>query len=164
MHLSTWKELTNMRSDVLNQNSSSYGDVPELYPNGFSAKTADFTAADGYIYLVTKLDGCAITLPAPTHGARIKIVIGAVTSNNHVMTCNATTTLYEGYALLADTADGTAAQHTVFAADESNDDAFTMNGTTTGNGGVIELVGLSASRWKIEASIFASGTIATPFS
>ena len=153
-----------MRADVLNKNSSSYGGVPELYPNGFSAKTADFTAADGYIYLVTKLDGCAITLPAPTHGARIKIVIGAVTSNNHVMTCDATTTLYEGYALLADTADGTAAQHTVFAADESNDDAFTMNGTTTCNGGVIELVGLSASRWKIEASIFASGTIATPFS
>ena len=153
-----------MRADALNKNSSSYGNVPELYPNGFSAKTADFTAADGYIYLVTKLDGCAITLPAPTHGARIKIVIGAVTSNNHVMTGDATTTLYEGYALLADTADGTAAQHTVFAADESNDDAFTMNGTTTGNGGVIELVGLSAARWKIEASIFASGTIATPFS
>ena len=152
-----------MRADVLNKNSSSYGGVPELYPNGFSAKTADFTAADGYIYLVTKLDGCAITLPAPTHGARIKIVIGAVTSNNHVMTCDATTTLYEGYALLADTADGTAAQHTVFAADESNDDAFTMNGTTTGNGGVIELVGLNSARWKIEASIFASGTIATPF-
>ena len=153
-----------MRADVLNKNSSSYGGVPELYPNGFSAKTADFTAADGYIYLVTKLDGCAITLPAPTHGARIKIVIGAVTSNNHVMTCDATTTLYEGYALLADTADGTAAQHTVFAADESNDRILTMSGTTTGNGGVIELVGLSASRWKIEAQINASGTIATPFS
>ena len=153
-----------MRADVLNKNSGSYGNVRELYPNGFSAITADFTAADGYVYLVTKLDGCAITLPAPTHGARIKIVIGAVTSNNHVMTCDATTTLYEGYALLGDTADGTAAQHTVFAADESNDDAFTMNGTTTGNGGVIELVGLSASRWKIEAQIYASGTIATPFS
>ena len=153
-----------MRADVLNKNSGSYGNVPDLYPNGFSAKTADFTAADGYVYLVTKLDGCAITLPAPTHGARIKIVIGAVTSNNHVMTCDATTTLYEGYALLGDTTDGTAAQHTVFAADESNDDAFTMNGTTTGNGGVIELVGLSASRWKIEAQIYASGTIATPFS
>jgi len=153
-----------MRADVLNKNSASYGNVPDFYPNGFSAKTADFTAADGYVYLVTKLDGCAITLPAPTHGARIKIVIGAVTSNNHVMTCDATTTLYEGYALLGDTADGTAAQHTVFAADESNDDALTMNGTTTGNGGVIELTGMSAARWKIEAVLYASGTIATPFS
>jgi hypothetical protein len=153
-----------MRADVLNKNSTSYGNVPDFYPNGFSAKTADFTAADGYVYLVTKLDGCAITLPTPTLGARIKIVIGAVTSNNHVMTCDATTTLYEGYALLGDDIDGTVAQHSVFAADESNDDAFTMNGTTTGNGGVIELIGMSAARWKIEAVLYASGTIATPFS
>ena len=63
-----------------------------------------------------------------------------------------------------DDIDGTIAHHAVFAADESNDDAFTMNGTTTGNGGVIELVGLSAARWKIEAVLYASGTIATPFS
>ena len=153
-----------MRSDVLNKNSVSYGNVPDLYPNGFSAKTADFTAEAGYIYLVTKLDGCAITLPAPTQGARIKIVIGAVTSNTHTITCDATTTLYEGYAILNDMIDGTAAQHTVFAADESNDDVITMSGTTTGNGGVIELVGLSASRWHVEAQINASGTIATPFS
>ena len=101
-----------MRADVLNKNSGSYGNVPDFYPNGFSAKTAGFTAEAGYIYLVTDLDGCAIVLPTPTYGARIKIVIG----------------------------------------------------TTTGNGGVIELVGLSASRWKIEATLYASGTIATPFS
>jgi len=153
-----------MRSDVLNKNSVSYGNVPDLYPNGFSAKTANFTAEAGYIYLVTKLDGCAIVLPAPTQGARIKIVIGAVTSNTHTITCDATTTLYEGYAILNDMIDGTAAQHTVFAADESNDDAITMSGTTTGNGGVIELVGLSSSRWHVEAQLNASGTIATPFS
>ena len=36
-----------MRADVLNKNSASYGNVPDFYPNGFSAKTADFTAADG---------------------------------------------------------------------------------------------------------------------
>jgi len=153
-----------MRADVLNKNSGSYGNIPDNYPNGFSAKTANFSAADGYIYLVTKLDGCAITLPAPTKGARIKIVIGAVTSNTHTITCDATTTLYEGYAILNDMIDGTAAQHTVFAADGTDDDVLTMSGTTTGNGGVIELTGLSASRWKIEAQINASGTIATPFS
>ena len=153
-----------MRQDVLNKNSASYGNVPELYPNGFSAKTADFTAADGYVYLVTKLDGCAITLPAPTHGARIKIVIGAASSNTHTITSDASTTLYEGYALLGDDIDGTIAHHAVFAADESNDRILTMSGTTTGNGGTIELTGLSASRWKIEAMLFASGAVATPFS
>ena len=152
-----------MRADVLNKNSNSYGNVPDLYPNGFSAKTAGFTAEDGYVYLVTKLDGCAIVLPAPTLGARIKIVIGAASSNTHTITCDATTTLFEGYAILGDDIDGTIAHHAVFAADESNDDVLTMNGTTTGNGGTIELVGLSANRWKIEAVLYASGTIATPF-
>tara|TARA_R110000744_G_scaffold107135_1_gene203561 strand:- start:2825 stop:3286 length:462 start_codon:yes stop_codon:yes gene_type:complete len=153
-----------MRNDVLNKSSTSYGNVPDFYPNGFSVKTAGFTAEAGYTYLVTDLDGCAIVLPAPTHGARIKIVIGAVTSNTHTITCNATTTLFEGYALLGDDIDGTVAQHAPFAADESNDDVLTMNGTTTGNGGVIELVGMSAARWKVEAVLYASGTIATPFS
>jgi len=153
-----------MRNDVLNKNSASYGNVPDFYPNGFSAKTAGFTAEAGYTYLVTDLDGCAIVLPAPTHGARIKIVIGAVTSNTHTITCDATTTLFEGYALLGDDIDGTVAQHAPFAADESNDDVLTMNGTTTGNGGVIELIGMSAARWKVEAVLYASGTIATPFS
>jgi len=153
-----------MRNDVLNKNSASYGNVPDFYPNGFSAKTAGFTAEAGYTYLVTDLDGCAIVLPAPTHGARIKIVIGSVTSNTHTITCDATTTLFEGYALLSDIADGTVAQNAPFAADESNDDVLTMNGTTTGNGGVIELIGMSAARWKVEAVLFASGTIATPFS
>ena len=69
----------------------------------------------------------------------------------------------EGYALLGDDIDGTIAHHAVFAADESNDDVLTMNGTTTGNGGTIELVGLSAARWRIEAMLFASGAVATPF-
>ena len=38
-----------MRSDVLNQNSGSYGMIPNVYK--VSAKTADFTAAAGYVYV-----------------------------------------------------------------------------------------------------------------
>ena len=53
-----------MRSDVLNQNSASYGQQINKWK--FSAKTAAFTAADGFCYLVTDADGCAVTLPAPT--------------------------------------------------------------------------------------------------
>ena len=52
-----------MRSDVLNTSSNSYGKNPEVYK--FSAKTAAFTAVDGFAYLVTDVDGCAVTLPAP---------------------------------------------------------------------------------------------------
>ena len=150
-----------MRSDVLNSSSNNYGQVVDKWK--FSAKTADFTAADGFAYLITKVDGCDVTLPAPTVGAKIKLVFGAVTSNGHTVTCDATTTLFSGYALLGDTLDGTAAQHAPFAADETNDDAMSMNGTTTGNGGVVELTGISDKMWQVEAVLYSEGTVATPF-
>ena len=151
-----------MRSDVLNQNSNSYGEVPSVYK--IEAKTAAFTAVDGFCYLVTDLDGCAVTLPAPNVGDKIKIVFGAVTCNSHTITCDATSTLFSGYALMLDGVDATAGQNVVFAADESDDDVFTMNGSTTGIAAVVELVGISNNRWYIEALCYASGTSATPFS
>ena len=58
-----------MRSDVLNQNSNKYGVVPNAYK--VSAKTADFTAASGYAYVITKLDVCDVTLPAPNIGDKM---------------------------------------------------------------------------------------------
>ena len=149
-----------MRSDVLNSSSNSYGQQVDNWK--FSAKTAAFTAADGFCYLVTDVDGCAVTLPAPNVGDRIKIVFGCVTSNTHTITCDATTTLFSGYALMLD-ADGTAAQCKVFAADETNDDVFTMNGGTTGISGTVELVGKSDKMWQIEAVVYSEGSAATPF-
>ena len=149
-----------MRSDVLNSSSNSYGQQIDKWK--FSAKTAAFTAADGFCYLVTDADGCAVTLPAPNVGDRIKIVFGCVTSNNHTITCDATTTLFSGYSLMLD-ADDTAAQCKVFAPDETDDDVFTMNGGTTGISGTVELVGLSDKMWQIEAVVYSEGTAATPF-
>ena len=73
-----------MRSDVLNSSSNDYGQQIDKWK--FSAKTAGFTAADGFCYLVTDADGCAVVLPTPSVGDRIKIVFGAVTSNNHTIT------------------------------------------------------------------------------
>lgn len=150
-----------MRSDVLNTSSNSYGKSPEAYK--FSAKTAAFTAVDGFAYLVTDVDGCAVTLPAPTIGAKIKVIFGAVTSNSHSITCDATTTLLSGYALMLDTADGTAAKHIVFAPDETDDDVFSMNGSTTGVSAEVELLGISDKMWQIQATVYASGAVATPF-
>ena len=150
-----------MRSDVLNSSSNSYGQQIDKWK--FSAKTAAFTAADGFCYLVTDADGCAVTLPAPNIGDRIKIVFGAVTSNNHTVTADATTTLFSGYALIEDTATGDAAEHKVFAADESDDDVITLNGSTTGLSGVVELTGISDKMWQVEARLTGSGSVATPF-
>ena len=149
-----------MRSDVLNINSSEYGNVAKTY--NFLAKTAGFTAVAGDCYLVTDLDGCAVVLPAPSVGDRIKIVFAANTSGNHTITCDATTTLFSGYALMLD-ADGTVAQSKVFAADESNDDVFTLNGGTTGFAATVELLAISEKMWQVEAIVYSEGTVATPF-
>ena len=152
-----------MRSDVLNSSSNNYGQSPETWK--FSAKTAGFTAAAGFAYLVTDLDGCAVVLPAPSIGDKIKIVFGAVTSNTHTITCDATTTLFSGYALMLENASTlTPAQNIVFAADETNDDVFTMNGTTTGISASVELLAISNKMWQIQALVYASGSTATPFS
>ena len=151
-----------MRSDVLKTSSGKYGQSPEAWK--FSAKTAGFTAVAGFSYLVTDLDGCAVVLPAPKVGDRIKIVFGAVTSNAHTITCDATTTLFSGYALMLENASTLApGENKVFAADETNDDVFSMNGTTTGISAPVELLAISNKMWQIEALVYASGSTATPF-
>ena len=149
-----------MRSDVLNTSSGKYGGAPEAWK--FSAKTAGFTAVAGFSYLVTDLDGCAVVLPAPSIGDKIKVVFAANTSGSHTITCDATTTLLSGYAIMLD-ADGTAAQCKVFAPDETDDDVFTLNGGTTGFAGTVELLAISDKMWQIEAVVYSEGTVATPF-
>ena len=133
------------------------------YYNGFSAQTADFTAAAGYVYGCTLLSGCDVTLPTPVVGDKIKIVFGAVTSGTHSITTDATSTLFNGYALLGDTLDGTPAQHVVFAPDGSDDDVFSMNGTTTGVSAIVELTATATNRWFAEATVLASGAVSTPW-
>ena len=151
-----------MRSDVLNQNSGSYGMLPNVYK--VSAQTADFTAAAGYVYVVTKLDGCDVTLPAPSVGDVIKIIFDGATSNSHTVTSDASTTLFEGWASMSDTADQTAAAMENFVADETDDRVITLNRTTTGLSGKITLVGVANNRWYVEAEIQSNGDAATPFS
>ena len=55
-------------------------------------------------------------------------------------------------------------ENKVFAPDETDDDVFTMNGTTKCIAGTVELTGLSNKMWQIEALVYASGTVVTPFS
>lgn len=128
------------------------------------AKTADFTAAVNKIYLITKVDGCDVTLPAPTAGARIRLVFGAVTSNNHTVTTDGSGTLYNGYLLMSDVENATSGEFEVHAPDGSDDRIITMNGTTTGIAGVVDLIGTATNRWYVEGDLHASGTVATPFS
>ena len=151
-----------MRSDVLNSSSGKYGLLPDVFK--VQTKTADFTAVDGFVYIITKLDGCDVTLPTPTVGAKIKIVFDGATSNSHTVTSDASTTLYEGWAQMSDTADQTAAAMENFVADESDDRVITLNRTTTGLSGIVTLVGISTTRWYVECIIQSNGDAATPFS
>ena len=151
-----------MRSDVLNSSSNSYGSVPNYLKT--TTKTADFTAAAGYVYVVTKLDGCDVTLPAPNMGDKIKIVFDGATSNSHTVTSDAATTLIAGWAAMSDTADQTPAAMENFVADETDDRVITLNRTTTGLSGKVTLVGVANNRWYVEAEIQSNGDAATPFS
>ena len=135
------------------------------YYNGFSAKTAAFTAAAGYEYTVNDADGCAIVLPAAVEGARISVVLsGDVTSNTTTITAAAGDIL-AGYALIRDEADGAANDFKFFAADNSDDLIITLDGSTKGGliGDRIELVG-RADGWNVRAVLSGTGTLATPFS
>ena len=134
------------------------------YYQGAQTKTGDFTAANGYVYLVTKLDGCDVTLPTPVIGDVIKVVFGAVTSNNHTITADATSTLFNGYAYMTDTADMTSEHQEVHMPDGTDDDVFTMNGTTTGASGIVCLSATATNRWWAEAHIDCVGNPATPWS
>ena len=134
-------------------------------PLPVTAKTADFSAEAGNCYAVTKLDGCAVTLPAPTVGAKIKLIMGSATTNSHVITADAVTTLFNGYAMVHDLVDGTAGEElNVFVPDGTDDDEITLNRTTTGAAAVITLTGTATNRWFVEATIYGSGDVATPFS
>tara|TARA_Y100000114_G_scaffold154046_1_gene175236 strand:- start:785 stop:1264 length:480 start_codon:yes stop_codon:yes gene_type:complete len=140
------------------------GTLKSLYPNGVEAKTAGFTAAAGTMYNVNDLDGCAIVLPAPSVGARIKFFIADVTSNTHTITSDAATTLYSGVVLSVDLENGTAGKQFAFSPDGTDDRIITLNGTTKGSSAVLEFVGESTTEWSVTGTIFGSGNIITPFS
>lgn len=138
--------------------------IGNKYYNGVSAKTAGFTAENGYIYTIIDLDGCAVVLPTPVVGDCVKFVFADRTSNSHTITASATSVLFAGYAFMEDCVDGTEEEKTIFHPDESDDDVITLNGTTTGHSGFVELYATSTTRWQTEAYLQISGTAATPFS
>lgn len=135
------------------------------YFNGFSAKTAGFTAEAGYEYLVNDADGCAIVLPDAVEGARISILLsGDVTSSSTTITAKSGD-LLKGYAIIRDEADGAANDFSYFAADGTDDLIVTLNGGTKGGliGDRIELIG-RADGWNVRAVLSGAGTLETPFS
>ena len=142
--------------------------ITNFYPNGTSAKTSNFTAESGYVYLITKADGSAVTLPTPGPGDRIKIVnMTTVTSNNHVIT-SPSGYLLSGFVVTHD-GDGTDDKMLGFAPNGTSHRVITLNGTTKGGhgGDVIELIGVAdggTAGWYVEGRLCSTGNTGTPFS
>ena len=122
------------------------------------------TLAAGREYVIQDADGGALVLPAASIGARINIVIATLISSNTITITAATGDLLKGYAFLE--ATDAANNKTYFAPDGSDDLIITLNGSTKGGliGDRIELVGISATEWRVRATLSHTSTAANPFS
>ena len=130
------------------------------------------TAVANHVYVVGKSDGTAITLPTPSHvGEKIKFIVKPA-SSNHTITTQHSTALYEGYAFIqaASSVGGVSGSATpaVFHPDMSNDRVLTLGADQTKGGtGTIVCTATStgqAGKWMVEAELYGSGTLTTPFS
>tara|TARA_Y100000361_G_C11138352_1_gene333486 strand:- start:226 stop:726 length:501 start_codon:yes stop_codon:yes gene_type:complete len=148
--------------------------------NAFKGKLDVVVAGDNSQYTLTKDECCRtftshhangmdITLPAVSSddaGLWIKIEVAVtVTSSDLVSVTAAAGDLLEGSVYLTKATDAVANQ-TEFAADESNDLIFSMNGGTTGGliGSWAKFTVNENGYWTVEGQINASGSLATPFS
>ena len=114
-------------------------------------------------------NGMDITLPSVSKadaGLWLKIEVAVtVTSSDLVAVTAASGDLLEGSVYLTKATDAVANQ-AEFAADESNDLTFSMNGGTTGGliGSWAKFTVNENGYWTVEGQVNGSGTLATPFS
>lgn len=142
-----------------------YRDVENL-----TASTKTLTTDDsGTLYRLNRAAGVAVALPAIATadiGTWFEFVVETtVTSNGYIITAQTGDLLLaSGLVTNVDTDSTNALAY--YAPDGSDDLITTLNGTTTG--GLIKsrlrYVAVSATGWYVEGIVFASGTVATPFS
>ena len=114
-------------------------------------------------------NGMDITLPAVSAddaGLWIKIEVAVtVTSSDLISVTAASGDLLEGGITISKASD-VIANAAEFAADESDDLIFSMNGGTTGGliGSWAKFTVNENGYWTVEGFLYGSGTLATPFS
>lgn len=133
-----------------------------------AAVTLTHQAHEGRILFLSLLAGFTVTLPAAqATGAVYRFHVGVVnTSNSYIINATPTTDNFEGSVTLIDT-DSVDNSATGFVTTGSDDNRFTMNGTTTGGltiGDWIEFLDAADTVWHVRGQLSGSGTIATPFS
>jgi hypothetical protein len=135
--------------------------------------SATHTAVANHIYALSKAAGCTLTLPTPSViGQKVKVIVLPNSSGNNVVKTAETDQLFEGYAFMQPSSGpggpSGSSVPVIFHPDVTNDDELTMNGTTQGGVGTIVCTATSitagAERWMVEAELFGSGALATPFS
>ena len=127
--------------------------------------TRVITAADnGTIFMMNKADGITFTLPADAIGMQYTFIAQtAVTSVGYIINGAAATDLFIGSVLNIDTDSSNAIA--IYTADGSDDYHCTLNGTTTGGlrNSWLRCTCVAANKWYWEGVLYASGTVATPF-
>tara|TARA_B100000287_G_scaffold380246_1_gene383837 strand:- start:620 stop:1108 length:489 start_codon:yes stop_codon:yes gene_type:complete len=126
--------------------------------------TKTLTKADsGKTLVLNRAGGIVLTLPAPEVGMAFKIVVGTTFTGAGQIQTNSTDVLYQGGLQLVDPA--TAGDTNFFAADVSNDDTIDLGKIEQGwlQGGVINLVAVSSTRWHVDGRLLGDATLETPF-
>ena len=140
------------------------------------AATKSVTTADsGTTYVFNRAAGVVVTLPTAAAGLYYKFIVGtAITSNAGTIKGASANDIFTAYSMvnLFDK-DNNVAQSKIFYADGSDDDVFSMDGTTTGGekGSVIECFGIATGGqgsatavWHLYSPLLiGDGTLATPF-
>ena len=133
------------------------------------------TADSGTTYVFNRAAGVAVTLPTAAAGLWYRFIVGTtITSNSGSIQGATAVDIFTAYsaATLFDF-NNNVAQAKTFYADGSDDDVFSMDGTTTGGklGSVIDVFGIATGGqgsatavWHLVSEhLLADGTLATPF-
>jgi hypothetical protein len=119
----------------------------------------------GKTVVLDRAAGVAVTLPIADPGLRFKFFVKtSAATGSYVITAGKTSDLYIGSVTMVDT--DTSDTHTDQVPDVSDDDALTLNGSTTGGliGSWLELECYTLNRWFVRGVSRHTGNVATPFS
>lgn len=134
-------------------------------PITLAADTTLLAAQSGSTILVSAAD-MDITLPAigaDQVGMYFKFLFRTIATDQKIIA--QTGDILDGGVIIMST--GAGVENDCFAADNTDDLTFAMNGTTKGGvqaGSVVEYHAISTTRWFVSGFLHGSGTLVTPFS
>tara|TARA_R100000655_G_scaffold20967_1_gene43089 strand:- start:224 stop:733 length:510 start_codon:yes stop_codon:yes gene_type:complete len=159
----------NKDGDALNKASNAFRGPLDVIVAGNNSQYSPSKDELCRTYASHHANGMDITLPsidATDAGLWVKIEVAVtVTSSDLVSVTAASGDLLEGSVYLTKATDAVANQ-AEFAADESDDLIFSMNGSTKGGliGSWAKFTVNENGYWTVEGQLLGSGTLATPFS